>query len=306
MRTHGLILFGLAIVAALSVAGGYPLPAMLLLPVPVAYLWVRGRFVLAALLAAAVGAVPVLVSGAYVLGSIFLLAGLTGVVLGVLMRFRVSLGPAVAVTTLLIFAVAAGHTTLTWQASRAEWHDALEAFKVQSKELETAENLDSTLSLLTWFDDNWLYINFGMLFGLVALAATAAVGIGYRNLALQGLISPENWQFSRMRTPEHLVWVAIALAGLWFLDSWRPNESVRFIAWNGAIAMAIVYWINGLSIAVFTVLAFRMKPLLVALAFITAFIFNFHQLFALIGLFDTWWDFRKKIRQLVETRQKSE
>ena len=30
--------------------------------------------------------------------------------------------------------------------------------------------------------------------------------------------------------PEHVVWLAIALAGLWFLDDWYPNEVVRFIA----------------------------------------------------------------------------
>lgn len=306
MRTQGLILFGLAVVALLSMAGGYPLPAMLLLPVPVAYFWIRGRYGLATLMVLAIGAVPVFLSKAYLFGGILLLMGATGVVLGVLMRSRVSLGPAITVTAVLIFAVAAGHTVLTWQASRAEWHNALEAYKDQFKEVETSESVDSTLALLTWFDDNWLYISFGMLFGLVVLATTVVIGSLYRSLALQGLIRPQNWQFSRMRLPEHLVWVAIALAGLWFLDNWRPNETVRFVAWNGAIALAVVYWISGLSIAVFAVLAFQMKLMLVLLVFVTAFVFNFHQMLALVGLFDTWWDFRLKVRQLAETRKKGD
>jgi len=286
-------------------AGGYPLPAMLLMPAPIAYLWIRGRFIPAILIVCSVGLVPVLMSEAYVFGCILLLMGLTGIVLGVLMRRRVSLGPAVTVMTVLIFGVAAGHTALTWQASRTEWHNALEAYKGQFKEVETSESVESTLDLLSWFDDNWLYISFGMLFGLVMLATTAVVGTLYRMLARHGLICPPNWRFSLMRIPEHVVWLAIALAGLWFLDDWYPNEVVRFIAWNGAIAMAVVYWINGLSIAVFAVLAFQVKPALVLLVFVTAFVFNFHQLLAFLGLFDTWWDFRLKVRQMVEARQKS-
>lgn len=305
MRTQGLVLFGLAMLAALCMAGGYPLPAMLLMPAPIAYLWIRGRFSLAILMVCSVGSVPILVSEAYLFGCILLLMGATGIVLGILMRRQVSVGPAVTVMAVLIFAVAAGHTAWTWQASRTEWHNALEAYKGQFKEVETSESVESTLDLLTWFDNNWLYISFGMLFGLVVLTTTAVVGTLYRALARQGLINPPNWRFSLMRVPEHLVWVAIALAGLWFLDDWRPNDAVRFIAWNGAIAMAVVYWINGLSITVFAVLAFQVKLALVLLVFVTAFVFNFHQLLALLGLFDTWWNFRLKVRQMVEARQKS-
>ena len=306
MRTQGLVLFGLALLAALSMAGGYPLPAMLLMPAPVAYLWTRGRFFPAVLMVGSLGAIPIFLSGAYFFGSILVLMGVTGILLGIMMRRQVSVGPAVAVVTVLIFGIAAGRTALTWQESRAEWHSALEAYKSQFKDVESSESIDSTLNLLTWFDENWLYISFGMLFGLVALATVAVVGTLYRTLALQGLINPPNWRFSRMRVPEHGVWLAIALAGLWFLDDWRPNEIVRCVAWNGAIAMAIVYWINGLSIAVCAVVAFQMKLAWVLLVFVAAFVFNFHQMLALIGLFDTWWDFRLKVRQMAEARQKSD
>jgi hypothetical protein len=69
--------------------------------------------------------------------------------------------------------------------------------------------------------------------------------------------------------------------------------------------MAVVYWLNGLAILVFALQAFQVRPLVAALVFSALFMLNLQQLLAFVGLFDTWWDLRFKIRRFIETRQRN-
>lgn len=304
MRYQGLFLVGLAALAGISLAGGYPLPVMLLLPALVSYFWVRGRVINCVLIAGFAAAAPVVLSQAYVLGAVLLLAALAGVMLGGLMRAHLSLGKSIVVLSGLVFVLHAGYSGITWPAPQVEYRAALEAYSEQIQAED--DNADRVLSVMTWMGDNWLFTSFGIAFGVILLGATAIQYLLYRNLVLQDLISPVNRHFSQMRVPEHLVWVAIALAGLWFLDKWSPNDAVRFVAWNGAIAMTFVYWLNGLSIVACWIKILQPRPVFVLLLLVASFVFNFHQLFAVAGFFDTWFDFRLKISRLAAARKEQE
>ncbi len=303
MRHQALFLFGLALLASISLAGGYPLPALLVLPAFLAYYWVRRKYFFCIAAAAFLLAAP-MAAYAYVTGVMLFSVALAGIVTGRLMSAHKSLGISVAVLTLLVFGVAAGYSGVRWPAPHEEFHTALEMYGAGMK--ATDENADQVMALMTWMDDHWLYISFGMLFGVILLGVTTLQCILYRTLVAHGLISPPNFLFSRMRVPEHLVWVPIALAGLWFLDAWRPNDVVRFMAWNGAIAMACVYWLNGLSIGVHWVRVLQPRPIVVLLLVVAAIIFNFHQFFAVVGFFDTWVNFRLKINRIAQTRVSQE
>jgi hypothetical protein len=303
MRYQGIVVFGLAVFAAISLGAGYSVPLMLMLPALTAYFTVRGRYTLCLVIAGTAAALPV-AAHAYLIGMLLLAAAFSGVMLGALMRVRLSLGTCIALITGIVFILDAGYTWLTWPSSKTDYMDAIAAYGERVKAGD--ENADHLMTLLTWMGDNWLYTSFGIAFGGILLGVTVIQYLLYRSLTAQGLIAPLNSHFSRMRVPEHLVWVAIALAGLWFLDKWQPNEIVRFVAWNGAIAMAFVYWLNGLSIVFFWIKVLQPRPVFILLLLVAAFVFNFHQLFAVAGFFDTWFDFRVKIARIAAERIKQE
>ena len=70
--------------------------------------------------------------------------------------------------------------------------------------------------------------------------------------------------------------------------------------------MAFIYWLNGFSIVVYFIKVLQPKPVFVLMLLVAAFIFNFHQLFAVAGFFDTWFDFRLKIARIASARMKQE
>ncbi len=304
MRHQGLLVFGLAVLAGLSLVGGYPLPVMVMLPALMAYFRIRGRYVLCVFVAAGAAVLPVAAVQSHLMSMLLLFVALSGFVLGAQMRKRLSMGRSIAAVSVIVFAADAVYSGFMWPASKVEYLDAVSAYGEQLQAGDEAT--DRLMDLLTWMGDNWLYTSFGFAFGVILLGATVIQYLLYRNLVAQGLIKPVNIHFSRMRVSEHLVWMAIALAGLWFLDKWHPNDAIRFVSWNGAIAMAFIYWLNGFSIVVYFIKVLQPKPVFVLMLLVAAFIFNFHQLFAVAGFFDTWFDFRLKIARIASARMKQE
>ena len=106
-----------------------------------------------------------------------------------------------------------------------------------------------------------------------------------------------------MRPPDGLAWAVIATALLWFADQQWPTDSLRIISWNAAFALAGLYWVNGLSIAGYAIAAFRPNPFMIALLAVAAVLMNFISLLAIVGLFDTWGDFRRKIDEVLAARE---
>ena len=306
MHKHVLLIISLAGVTAVFLVGGFPWPAMTLYPAMAAYYCVQRKYGVVATVVFCAFIMPLLLATPSVLSLMFMMAALFGVVLARRLKTGMSLGVSIAVVSIFAYLLILGYTALSWPAFEVEWRTALDVYKTQIQTEKTSENQEIVLGLLNWMDEHWLHISFGMLFGIVIVFAVFANTLVYRKLAYQGWIASENYMFSRMRVPEHLVWLAIALAGLWFVDSRWPNDAVRFLSWNGAIALAVVYWINGLSIFVFAVTVLQVKPWLVGLILAAAFVFNLQYSFAIFGFFDTWWNFRLKLRQLADARKQPE
>lgn len=302
MKRSGIV-FILLTTAVLCIASGVSIMGMVVFPAAIAYFWVRKEYLCTGALLVGSLVAPLVGGGDDLLVAVFGVSALTGIFLGYGMHKGLSLGPAIAVASVLLFSAITAYTVLIWQDINANWQQFFEVYRAQFQAMPPSDNVDLTLKMISWMELNWPYVLFGFLFGFFFLASTVTLSNVYRHLAVVGLIEPKNYKFSVMRTPEHLVWLAIALAGLWFWDNSKPNDWIRFISWNGAIALAVVYWVNGLSIGVYAVQVFSPRPIIVFVMLLLVIFLNIHQLFAVVGFFDTWWNFRWKIRQFVDTRE---
>lgn len=301
MRNFWIICLGLALVTVLSLGLGFPLPALVLLFMVVAYYQASGQYAYSRILLPAAFIVPLAATSSVAAGTIFLAAALLGALLGWLIRMRASLGVSILFMTVLVFGMLAVLTAGTWDASRDEWSERIHAFAQAVDDGETSG--EGMQALFTWLDAHWAYVSFGMLFGVVLLTMVMACSVLYRILDIAGLAYSDNRYFSRIRVPEHLIWAVIIVAGLWFLDQSRPNDAIRFIAWNSAVAMAVIYWINGLAVMTCMLQILNVRPLWMYSLLLGLFILNIHHIFAVVGLFDTWFDFRLKVQRLVAARQ---
>ena len=132
------------------------------------------------------------------------------------------------------------------------------------------------------------------LWGVIMLSL-ALVGVTRWLVRMQGGAEAAlpTGRFSQIRAPEWLVWAAIAAALMFLYDQRWPSETARVIAWNSGLALAAVYWLNGLAIVVHMLGRVRLNPFLVfALLVLVLYIPGTHLLVCALGFFDTWADWR--------------
>lgn len=289
-------------------AAGLIMPALLIVPVPIAYYRAMRQPAAVALILAVSLVVPALLFRSAMGAGLCLLSCAAGILLGTLVRKRFSLGQSVAIMTALIYGLWAAHTALFWEEVQAAWRLALDAQRVQFEQATTDGSAvtEQAGMVMEWLRDHLADVGFGLLFGAVLVVTTVGCALLYRRLAENGVIEGVNWQFARMRMPEHLVWLAILLALLWFVDNRWPTPAVRFLSWNAAVAMTVIYWLNGLSLSVFAWMVLGLPVWLGGLLLLGMFLSNMHQAFAILGLFDTWWDFRIKAVQWARSRRSSD
>lgn len=112
--------------------------------------------------------------------------------------------------------------------------------------------------------------------------------------------------FRQMRTPEWVVWIAIALAGLWFFDRAWPNAAVRLVTWNAAFALSAVYWVNGTSILMYAFGAFQPGVLVCCASVMILLMLGVHPVLCAVGFFDTWSNFRRTVDRVIAARERGE
>jgi uncharacterized protein YybS (DUF2232 family) len=144
----------------------------------------------------------------------------------------------------------------------------------------------------------------GFVFGLITASVYTSVtgGVLRRLLGRPGFAG----SFKDFRPTEWLVWGAIAVALGCLLEYHWPNPVLRAVAWNSAIALASVYWFNGLSIVVYGVHVLRPGLLAFAgflLVVIALINLGMMPVLGLVGLFDTWGDYRRKLDALGAARR---
>lgn len=301
--------FGAALFAMgwiLTLLGQYPLAAAVF-PVPMALLAAQAQARrMAGLMAAAL--LAALLGGAGfgpTLG--YLLAAIGGALLGMGFRARWSFGQCVTVGAAYGFGLAGLNLALNWEAFRLQSTAALEDWAVQMRmQAEKAGTAapENVTAFFLWMSEHWAALAPGLLFAQILLAVTAAVAFcGWWLRRAGGGAGPAT-RFGATRPPDWLAWVAIGAALLWIADQyWWSHPALRFVAWNGAIVLAAVYFLNGLAILIYGLSAFQAHPIVIAaLVFLLIYLWA-HPAIAVAGLFDTWGEFRLKIDRLVAARK---
>jgi len=268
--------------------------------VPVAVLWARGRQGAAAA-AALCGACSVFAGQALMVsvgnGIVLSFAALAvaglGMPLGEMIRRGRSFGQCVSLLTLATFGLTVLETALLWDETRKTWTIASNHFiaEMEKKAGEAIPFADA----MRWMDVQLPYLVFGMLFAgalVMAVLQVAAAFRWVRSGAAAADTPPPFGKFKMMRPPETLVWLAIAAALLGLADYQWPSDALRFVSWNTGVALAAVYWLNGVGIALCAMEAFGMRAVTAWGLLGLMMLFGLHNGLAVVGLFDTWFDQR--------------
>ena len=109
-------------------------------------------------------------------------------------------------------------------------------------------------------------------------------------LAARGLPAPDWGPLDRWKAPDVLVWAVIASGGLLLM----PSLPAKGVGLNGVLVPGVVYFFQGIAVVAHT---FRRKGVPRPLRALIYALIGLQQLaalgVALLGLFDTWFDFRK-------------
>jgi len=288
--------------AACLTALKMPFVAVALFPAPVAVHWVRGDRLRGAVLVALSGLAVAVTNRTMPWATTAVLMAAVGAFLGVLIRRGLTFGQCVAALTGIgsvlvgIYLAVNGRTVhkqcTIWLAARVQELEA--AGKAESPVLDMAQSF-------RWAGENLVNVGFGMLFGLVLLASLLLVVSVSRRLAPEGAQPPG--RFREMRTPDWLVWLAIATALLFMADHQWHHAWMRMVSWNSAQALETVYGLNGLSIVVYAVGVLMKGTVRYQAALVVLLMMLFRPAIAVAGLFDTWLDFRRKVDRLAEARR---
>lgn len=154
-----------------------------------------------------------------------------------------------------------------------------------------------------WLDTNYNFTTLGSVFGCVLFLAAIT------------LCLLERWQrdpedrkrrkptgFQRMRVPDWVVWIAIATALVWFADYRLDSPALRAVAWNLATALNYLYLLNGLSVLFYALSVFKATAFGAFMAISGMILFGLWPLMGILGLFDTWYDFRMRFRRIAMLR----
>jgi len=251
------------------------------------------------------GVITGLVLGSATAGVIHGIAAASGVPLAIMLQRRWPYGWRLALVSALVFSLVGGVMLANWRDVRA-FVTQLSNARIN----EMAENgisADQTVEFMKWWDVNYAFLGPGSVFGTVLFLSAFLLSVLDRwQRAPEAAAKRKPTGFQRMQLPDWAVWIAIVVALLWFAEQRWPNEVLRALTWNSAIGLVFVYWLNGYSILLYALTVFK------ASAFATFMVFSGFVLFSgmlpalsVLGLFDTWYDFRMRCRRLALFRHLS-
>jgi hypothetical protein len=177
-----------------------------------------------------------------------------------------------------------------WQSMSTALRDMQQPGPEQ--EMQRERVMDALQWLLV---DHWADLGLGLMFGQLLLTLCVALSAACFWVRRRGG-PPARGRFRTMRLPEWFVWVAIAVAGLWFLDRQAPAFGLRPLVWNAAAGVAAVYWVHGVAIMLFALVIVQPNAFLFAALLLSWLLLCGSFWPAAIGLADTWADFRRRMR----------
>lgn len=275
-------------------------------PIPIAVYVVRRRWNSALGLLLCAGCAALATAGTIRALAYYLVIAGMGFLLGVGMARRWTYGrivTAVAGSAFIIFFLGALTNWDAWNAHAAAYLDGL---LVQARQV--AEQTDGAadspqFQMLVWLRAQWAYVGYGWILGQMVIGACVVLTATAWFLRKRFDEPGPRGCFSEMRPPDVLVWLVIGAAVLWFLDRRWPHDAVRAVSWNTAIALYVVYSLNGLALVVyiFDVLKPPIMIYIVTVVFLVS--FGATPALGMIGLFDTWGEFRDKADRFVAARK---
>lgn len=301
---YGILAAGLiGLSAFLGLAGLHAIAAgLFILPVALARVYGFGRPALALLLFAAL--LGTVLSGSLGVGVFYgAIAGL-GVLIGALALRQWPFGWIVAALTAAIFVLVCGGMLSDWERFRKDTSISLAARAEQLNKIEEADQSPQAGAMAETFrsmDREFEALIFGSVFMIALLSASFVLHVVQR--AAPGALQIRG-RFALMRPPEGLVWLAIGLALLWFLELQVESRGLRILVWNGGLALVAIYWLNGLSIVHYMMDRSALGPMMrlaIGLA-IVLFVLQTAPVFTALGFFDTWLELRKRYDRLLENR----
>jgi len=294
---------GVLLPALLFGALGYHELAMILFPLPVAIYWTQGQFWRSLGLIGGAAMCGQLTTGSPRAAAVYVLAAGIGSIMGIVVRRRWPFGWCVAATTVAGCAFFTAKIGPNAAAERQGWSVFLNGLAMQYEKAAGGSGAAAEMfaDRVRWFEAHLPYVGPGTLFGMVLLGAAAGVALLARSLRARGLSGGPRGTFGGMRAPEWLIWLAITAAGLYFIDTRWPNEVLRAVAWNTALGLTFVYWLNGFSILTYGLTVFKLPPL-AGFALMALFVLSMHPIMSAAGLFDTWWNVRRRFDAIVAAR----
>jgi uncharacterized protein YybS (DUF2232 family) len=287
---------GLFLLAFTLVGAGMPGMAMALFPLPVAVYWARGLQRQSGILLVCAGLSVLLATGSAVLAVMFMVVAGTGVLAGEMAVRQWSFGQAVALLTAVVFGFLAVSQLANWAAVREEGIVFV---------LARLEGNPAAAEIGPWMEAHYDDMFFGTLFGSVLAGMTLFVAFFRRWLELKQVPAGLRGSFAAMRPPEWLVWAVIAVALLWFAEQRWSHDLLRAVTWNGAIALAVLYALNGFALVLYALQGLQASPLLAYASVFGLLVLlpNTLPMLAFTGLFDTWWNLRQKVDRLASARR---
>lgn len=158
-----------------------------------------------------------------------------------------------------------------------------------------------------WLQEHYAAVVLGLWLWPMLLCALAAMALTARLVRANGGTAVPSGGLVFMRVPDWMVWPVIAAALLWMVNHYyHPHETLRVLAWNGAIALAAVYWLQGVAVAVFCLSVLRVQPFMVMLLLVLVFLSpGGHFVICTVGFFDTWVDFRGRLLRWAVARRRA-
>ncbi len=283
----------------LMLAGAVPLAAVCFIVLSARH-WLAGEQRKAWGVALLSGATATVMMFSLTQGVFYVAATSMGCLLGALMERNWSYGRRFAVLSGLASSLVAVVMAVTWKQLRKDTTIFMNA-RIAEFEAQ-GDTSEQWLEMFRWYDVNYAYIGFGSVVASVLLLVAFLLCVVDRSQRSVSERPRRTTGFQRMRLPDWMVWVAITVALMWMADYRWPNDLLRVISWNAAIIVTCVYWLNGLAILLYTLTILKATALASFVIISGMILFGLMHLLGLVGLFDTWCNFRIRVRRVAMLR----
>ncbi|MCC6796847.1 MAG: DUF2232 domain-containing protein [Candidatus Hydrogenedentes bacterium] len=211
----------------------------------------------------------------------------------------------VVVATIATFSVLVGVYLKVCWASFNRIIDSMIAWFTEQLNLQAAEMgqelVDEQIAGLRWFGENKFALAVGIEFAvylmLTCVLVSITVAILRRWFADPGTIG----SFRDMRPPDWLVWGGIATAVLWYVEhQYGGGIELRFVTWNVAVGLSSIYFLNGCAVFIYGLSVLAPGLFLLVLLVFMFVMSGLYPALSMIGLFDTWANFRVRMDRLAQ------